>query len=147
MRSAARSSRRRRERRSAGDGLEAELRGVEAPAAIDPARSRNTTVTRCPRERLDVDAETSRSLGRGEQLTGRSSVCVEVRTQPRCKDAQLLVGEIREHRTGERAEHAGSGLIEGRRRLAGGHDERVWMKQERVPRGKRRGVQKRASRA
>lgn len=71
-----------------------------------------------------MDAQASRCFTGREQPTGRLvTVAVEMRTEPGCKLAQLLVGEIRQYSRGERAEHARSDLI-GRRR-AGGHDERT----------------------
>jgi hypothetical protein len=121
--SAARSTRRRRDRGGACDGLEVELRGVEAPGAPHPACSRHATLTCCTRERLDVDTQASCRLGGREQLTDRSLVCMEVRTQTRRKDAQLLVGEVRKHSAGERAQHAGCDVIVRRRRLRSGRQE------------------------
>jgi hypothetical protein len=99
-------------------------------------------LTRGTRERLDVDTEASRRLDRREQLPGRSLVCVEVRTQTRCQDAQLLVGEIGEDSSGERGQHAGSGLLAGW--LAGGHEERTSVTASALSTSKRRGVQKEA---
>jgi hypothetical protein len=93
--------------------LKVELRGVKAPGTADPARSRYATVACCAGERLDVDPQAGRRLRRREQLTDRSSLCIEVRMQTRCKHAQLLVGEVRQESAGERIERTDSGVIVG----------------------------------